>query len=72
MAKNDSKQTVERQMVWEGLNGVIFVPHYTKPNLFVGPGTQRASETPRTYTALELANAGARMRSEMLWPRPRG
>jgi hypothetical protein len=69
---------VERtfQQVWKK-NGVTYVPHYSKPDVFVGPGwsakvTNKRGDityTPMQYTLLELIAAGAVAGEMLLWPR---
>lgn len=50
------------QKAYEGINGVVFVPHYRKRGLFVGPGGV-------IYHTNTLADAGARATRLLLWPR---
>jgi hypothetical protein len=64
------------QQVWK-LKGVTYVPHYSKPDTFVGPGwTHRVTDElgittyyPHEYTLLELISAGAVAEEMFLWPR---
>jgi hypothetical protein len=64
------------QQVWK-LKGITYVPHYVKPDVFVGPGWSRKTvnskgETtyyPHEYTLLELISAGAVAEEMFLWPR---
>lgn len=59
--------------------GVIYLPHYEKPGLFVGPGYNRISSTSlakqklpvndTTYTADQLIRAGAEPRTMPLLAR---
>jgi hypothetical protein len=51
------------QQVWR-LHGVTYVPHYTKPDVYVGPG-----RTPPEYTLLQLIGAGAVSGEMFLWAR---
>ena len=50
------------------LDGITYVPHYQNRQLYVAPGASK--EHCVTYTADELARAGARPEFLMLWPRP--
>jgi hypothetical protein len=71
-------ESVERknQQVWR-LNGITYLPHYTKPGMYVGPGwsmrnTNEMGETiyhPMQYTLLELISSGAVAGEMFLWPR---
>jgi hypothetical protein len=64
------------QQVWKK-SGVTYVPHYVKPDVFVGPGWSRktvnskgeATYHPMEYTLLELISAGAVAEEMFLWPR---
>jgi hypothetical protein len=64
------------QQVWR-LKGITYVPHYTKPNVFVGPGwaaktTNKLGETkytPMEYTLLDLIAKQAVAGEMFLWPR---
>lgn len=64
------------QQVWK-LKGVTYVPHYSKPDTFVGPGwthrvTNERDETvyyPPEYTLLELIGKGAVAAEMFLWAR---
>lgn len=64
------------QQVWKK-NGVTYVPHYSKPDTFVGPGwthrvtTQEGGTTyyPPEYTLLELIGKGAVAAEMFLWAR---
>jgi len=64
------------QQVWKK-NGVTYVPHYTKPDVFVGPGwsmkkvnsTGNATYYPMEYTLLQLIAAGAVAEEMFLWKR---
>lgn len=47
--------------------GVIYVPKYVEPGVYVGPGYPR--HTKRSYTKNELVQAGAVPTEMMLWPR---
>jgi hypothetical protein len=49
------------------LNGIPYLPHYSEPNRYVGPGYGRDNHT--TYNALELVAMGAKPDIEALWPR---
>jgi hypothetical protein len=46
---------------------VLYLPHYTKPNLFVGPGFPK--HDPRMFFKGELLARGAIKDQAMLWPR---
>lgn len=64
------------QQVWK-LKGITYLPHYTKPDTFVGPGwsmktvssTGNATYYPREYTLLDLISAGAVAEEMFLWKR---
>ena len=64
------------QQVWK-LKGVTYVPHYSKPDVFVGPGwTHRVTDElgittyyPHEYTLLELIGKGAVAAEMFLWAR---
>ena len=64
------------QQVWK-LKGVTYLPHYTKPDTFVGPGwTVRFEHEngyvtyhPPEYTLLELIAKNAVAGEMFLWPR---
>jgi hypothetical protein len=64
------------QQVWK-LKGVTYVPHYSKPDTFVGPGwshwvaTKEGGTTyyPPEYTLLELIGKGAVAAEMFLWAR---
>ena len=64
------------QQVWK-LHGVTYVPHYSKPDVFVGPGwTVRVADGngrvvyhPPQWTLLELIGRGAVAEEMFLWPR---
>lgn len=64
------------QQVWKK-SGVTYLPHYTKPDVFVGPGwTMRVGNGvgyttyyPPEYTLLDLISAGAVAEEMFLWPR---
>lgn len=60
----DPKQKCTLQGVWQGINGVIFVPHYNQTGVFMAPGG-------RSYTVSQLIAGGASLHSMMLWPRGR-
>lgn len=49
------------------LGRITFVPHYTQPGVFVGPGYGRYNLA--TYTERELIRLGATMGLEFLWQR---
>lgn len=49
------------------LDGITYVPHYTEPELFVGPGFGRQHNN--TRTAVQLRLRGARPVTEHLWKR---
>jgi len=51
------------QQVWKR-NGITYVPHYVKPDIFVGPGRK-----PPEYTLLQLIAAGAVAEEMFLWKR---
>lgn len=69
---------VERknQQVWKR-NGVTYLPHYTKPGVYVGPGwthkvRDELGETvyyPPEYTLVELIAKQAVAEEMFLWPR---
>ncbi|NBT76538.1 MAG: hypothetical protein EBT15_11370 [Betaproteobacteria bacterium] len=50
------------------LNGITYVPHYTKPGLFVGPGFGRQHHNVHLTSTLMALGATAEM--QPLWPRP--
>lgn len=64
------------QQVWN-LKGVTYLPHYTKPDVFVGPGgTSRVTDAngvmtyrPPEYTLLSLIGRGAVQAYMFLWAR---
>jgi len=64
------------QQVWK-LKGVTYVPHYSKPDTFVGPGwthwvANERGETayyPPEYTLLDLIGKGAVAAEMFLWAR---
>lgn len=64
------------QQVWK-LKGVTYLPHYTKPDTFVGPGWTVRVELengafmyyPPEYTLLELLSKNAVAGEMFLWPR---
>jgi len=47
-------------------NGITYLPHYTVPNVYVGPGYPHYSWI---YTSEELKRLGAREVTELLWRR---
>lgn len=59
------------------LGSVVYVPHYRRPNVFVGPGYHEESGQLKslpnsnkvTYSASELIEAGAVPEQRFLWPR---
>ena len=61
MIDDDLERTF--QQVWR-LNGVTYVPHYTKPDVYVGPGRK-----PPEYSLLQLIAAGAVAEEMFLWAR---
>lgn len=46
---------------------VVYLPHYTKPNVYVGPGFPQ--HDPRMFFKGELLAAGVIRDQAMLWPR---
>ena len=63
---------LENTTVYE-LCGIVYVPHYKNPSLFVGPGYPHGEGGPKTEftkTAKELIAAGAVAKEMMLWKRP--
>jgi len=64
------------QQVWK-LNGVTYLPHYEKPNVFVGPGwTVRVEDEnghvkyyPPEYSLLDLISKQAVAAEMFLWKR---
>ena len=71
-------ETVEKtlQQTWK-LKGVTYLPHYTHPDVFVGPGwvacvtNANGCKTyyPPEYTLLELIGKGAVAEELLLWKR---
>lgn len=49
------------------LGKITFLPHYTLPGAYVGPGYGRQNQT--TYTERELMQRGAVVGLEFLWRR---
>ena len=55
-------------------NGITYVPHYSEPLLYVGPGIRSITMSPRgiryepfTYTINDLVLAGAKQSELNLW-----
>lgn len=75
---NNEKDYIECavQQVWKQ-HGITYVPHYTKPGIFVGPGWAgktispkgHAVYHPKEYTEQQLIDAGARVSEMSLWVR---
>ena len=75
---NNIDDHIERtnQQVWKK-NGITYVPHYRKPDVFIGPGwaakviTEKGKTIyhPMEYTLQQLISAGAVASEMFLWPR---
>jgi hypothetical protein len=61
--RKESLETTVMQHVFV-LNGIMHVPHYQKPGVFVGPGRDSPERS-----ASQLMMAGAIPKSYPLWPR---
>jgi len=59
--------TMKNQAVYR-LGRVVYVPHYRKPNLYVGPGFPR--HDPNMYYPGELLAKGCVKDHMSLWERP--
>lgn len=74
--KHDPAEIHTEQPVYI-LNGVVHLPHYTKPGVFVSPGYGTPGSRDiysgvchqREHTADELLALGATMNTEWLWKR---
>ena len=62
---HEPEQTIEQEVFW--LDGILYLPHYTKPGRFVAPGDDKRAIRP--YYREELIAAGATPSVEFLWPR---
>lgn len=71
-APRNAQQMAEKDMYRTYVvNGVMYVPHYVKHNVYVGPGYDELRHT-KTYTAADLVLGGALPRNEYLFTRARG
>ena len=61
--RNVTAETTVMQRVFV-LNGIMHLPHYNKPGVFVGPGR----DSPE-HSAAQLMMAGAIQEDYPLWPR---
>lgn len=51
------------------LNGVVYLPHYTKPSTYVGPGYTETPDIGTRYSTEDLLGAGATPCTLFLWGR---
>ena len=49
------------------LDGIVYYPHYLKPQVWCGPGTSK--ETENSFTTEEMLLQGAKQEQRYLWER---
>lgn len=52
------------------LGKIVYVPHYSRPTEFVGPGYHE-KDNKVSYSERQLLIAGATPEALLLWPRPK-